>query len=97
MFSFRFRAPNEDFSQLALSRMDDLVYLLVYDEVAIDMLEDSRRRDTDIHKRLEKRWLGSITIPFSTLYANGRVRFSIESLNTKYVVKMPVSNFNIMV
>ena len=53
--------------------MDDLIYLLVYDEVAIDLLEDDRRRETDIHQRLEKRWLGSISIPFSTLYVNGRV------------------------
>jgi coiled-coil and C2 domain-containing protein 2A len=55
--------------------MDDLVYLHVYDEVAIDLLEDDRRRETDIHQRFEKRWLGSITIPFSTLYTNGRVGY----------------------
>ncbi|ODN05565.1 Coiled-coil and C2 domain-containing protein 2A [Orchesella cincta] len=65
--------PNDDYSQANLSRMDDLVYFHVYDEVAIDLLEDDRRRETDIHQRLEKRWLGTISIPFSTLYTNGRI------------------------
>lgn len=65
--------PNDDYSQTNLSRMDDLVYFHIYDEVAIDLLEDDRRRDTDIHQRLEKRWLGTISIPFSTLYSTGRV------------------------
>lgn len=53
--------------------MDDLMFLLIYDEVPVDLLEDDRRRETDIHQRIERRWLGSITIPFSTLYTNGRV------------------------
>ncbi len=69
--------PNDDYSQANLSRMDDLVYFHVYDEVAIDLLEDDRRRETDIHQRLEKRWLGTISIPFSTLYTNGRVSFGL--------------------
>lgn len=58
-----------------LNQIEDDIYILIYDEVEIDILEDDRRRNTDIHQRLEKRWLGSVTIPFSTLYLNGRVNF----------------------
>jgi len=76
--------------------MDDLVYLHVYDEVGIDLLEDERRRETDIHQRLEKRWLGSITIPFSTLYNNGRVRAMLNRYTVTYPYLMYFRNFYIL-
>lgn len=50
--------PNDDYSQSNLSKMDDSMFLLIYDEVPIDMLEDDRRRETDIYQRIERRWLG---------------------------------------
>ncbi|XP_035711264.1 coiled-coil and C2 domain-containing protein 2A-like isoform X2 [Folsomia candida] len=74
--------PNDDYSQTNLSKMDDLMFLLIYDEVPVDLLEDDRRRETDIHQRIERRWLGSITIPFSTLYTNGRIEGTFK-------IKMP--------
>jgi len=63
----------DDYSESILSRLEEEIYLQVYDEVAIDLLEDERRRETDVHQRLEKRWLGCIRIPFATLYRSGRV------------------------
>lgn len=33
----------------------------------MDILEDDRQRATTLHHRIEKKWLGKLTIPFSTL------------------------------
>jgi hypothetical protein len=45
----------------------------LFDEIVVDLLEDDRMRETNIHQRLERNWLGSLQIPFSTLYFNTRV------------------------
>ncbi len=45
----------------------------MFDEVFTDILEDDRKRSTNIHQRREKRWLGSLKIPFSTVYVNQKV------------------------
>ena len=37
------------------------------------LLQDNRERETNIHQRIEKKWLGSIKIPFSTVYFNNKV------------------------
>lgn len=39
----------------------------------VDLVEDDRQRDTSIHQRLERNWLASLHIPFSTLVHNARV------------------------
>ena len=39
--------------------------------------QDERERETAIHQRLEKKWLGNIRIPFSTIYLNGKVSLSV--------------------
>ena len=42
-------------------------------QVQTDLLEDEQERSCRIHQRLEKKWLGSLSIPFSSLYQNTRV------------------------
>jgi hypothetical protein len=49
------------------------LYLHLFDEIIVDLLEDDRMRETNIHQRLERNWLGSLQIPFSTLYFNSKV------------------------
>lgn len=67
------KAPNDDFSPNALQTINDYIYLNLFDEVVVDVLEDERQRDTAVHQRLEKKWLGNIRIPFSTIYLNGKI------------------------
>ncbi|XP_075730472.1 coiled-coil and C2 domain containing 2A [Rhipicephalus microplus] len=51
----------------------DVIYLNLFDEVVLDLLEDERERHSTVHQRLERRWLGSLKIPFSTLYINAKI------------------------
>ncbi|XP_041483934.1 coiled-coil and C2 domain-containing protein 2A-like isoform X2 [Lytechinus variegatus] len=73
-----FKAPNNDYSASNLQTVRDVIYMNLFDEVVIDLLQDDRDRTTNIHQRLEKRWLGSLSIPFSTVYFQGKVAGAIR-------------------
>lgn len=45
----------------------------MYDEIVIDILEDDRIRETNIHQRLERHWLGNCVIPMSALFNSPQV------------------------
>lgn len=53
--------------------VQDKLYCQLYDETIVDLLEDDRQRETNIHQRLQRQWLGSLQIPFSSLCSNARV------------------------
>ena len=40
---------------------------------AVDLLDNDQERSSHVHQRLEKKWLGSLSIPFSSLYHNTRI------------------------
>lgn len=75
-----FRPPNNSFAPDNLQRCADELYFNVFDEVVVDILEDQRQRETNLHQRREKRWLGTFSVPFATVYANQRVEgtFKVE-------------------
>ncbi|CAH1773716.1 unnamed protein product [Owenia fusiformis] len=68
-----FKAPNNDYSSTNLQTVNDVVFLNLFDEVLIDVLEDERQRGTNIQKRIERKWLGGLKLPFSTIYFNTRI------------------------
>ncbi|XP_028396123.1 coiled-coil and C2 domain-containing protein 2A-like [Dendronephthya gigantea] len=68
-----FRPPNDDYSPANLQTVNDVIYLNIFDEVVVDILQDEQTRATNIHQRLERHWLGSIELPFSTVYFNTKV------------------------
>lgn len=69
-----FRGPNESTFHINNTHsFEDSLHIHLFDEIIVDILEDERMRDTTIHQRIERNWLGSLRIPFSTLYFNHQV------------------------
>ncbi|KFM58390.1 Coiled-coil and C2 domain-containing protein 2A, partial [Stegodyphus mimosarum] len=68
-----FQAPNADYSPTSLESVKDIIYINLFDEVAVDLLEDDKERSTVVYERLERRWLGNLKIPFTTLYLNSKI------------------------
>ncbi len=68
-----FKSANNDYSPETLNRIKDSLHLHLFDEVKVDLVEDEMERASKIHQRIEKKWLGSLSIPFSSLYRNTRI------------------------
>lgn len=56
-----------------LHAVRDSLHIHLYDETLVDLVEDERLRETNIHQRLERHWLGSLRIPFVALFTSTRV------------------------
>ena len=48
-------------------------------QVSVDLLEDDAERASVVHARLERKWLGSLTVPFASLYHNTRIEGTFRS------------------
>ncbi|GIY77848.1 coiled-coil and C2 domain-containing protein 2A [Caerostris extrusa] len=56
-----------------LETVKECIYINLFDEVTVDLLESDRERETVVYERLERRWLGNLKIPFTTLYLNSKI------------------------
>ena len=68
-----FKSVNNDYSPDTLNRVKESLHLHLFDEVLTDLVEDDEERGSQIHQRVEKKWLGSLSIPFSSLYRNAKI------------------------
>ena len=60
--------PGNDFRPEILQNIRDDIYINVFDEYVVDLIQDDRDRNRNVHQRRERNWLGTLTIPFSTVY-----------------------------
>lgn len=83
--------PDDDFSPSNLQKITDDLSISLFDEVVMDILRDDRQRETNVHHRIEKKWLGSLTIPFSTLHERERVRY--VTMHVQWLERAPIRCF----
>jgi coiled-coil and C2 domain-containing protein 2A len=78
-----FIPPNNDFSTKNLLAIRDEVCFNVFDEVIMSLPKDDRS-EMVVHERRERRWLGSFSVPFGSLYENSRVEgvFRVDTPTT---------------
>lgn len=77
-----FSGPNDGGFQISnMHSFSDNLHIHLFDEILVDILQDERMRDTTIHQRVERNWLGSLRIPFSTLYFKHQVQSSVRYSN----------------
>lgn len=72
-----FEPPGMDFRPENLQVVRDNVYFNIFDEFVVDLNVDDRDRRHRINQRKERNWLGTIVVPFTTLYEHAVVRWGV--------------------
>ncbi|KAJ3074753.1 Coiled-coil and C2 domain-containing protein 2A [Podochytrium sp. JEL0797] len=75
------KPPNNDFRPEKLLDSDvgmERIYFNIFDELLVDIVEDDRNREVEIHQRKERNWLGTFSIPFAALYEQSRIEGSFH-------------------
>jgi coiled-coil and C2 domain-containing protein 2A len=81
------QAPEDDFRPEALMETDiatDIIYINLFDEITVDMLENGREREREMYIRKERVSMGSIEIPFPSIWERSRI-------DGKFPIKIPPS------
>ncbi|XP_040568935.2 coiled-coil and C2 domain-containing protein 2A [Lepeophtheirus salmonis] len=72
--TLNFKSKNNDYSPDSLNKVNDALHLHLFDEIIVDLSpESSDDCEDQIYQRFERKWLGSMIIPFSSIYKNTRI------------------------
>ena len=86
-----FVPPRKDFSPSNLKGIRDEVIVTLFDEVTVDSDPVDYRDEQNLFQKRERRYLGKVSIPFATIYENGRVegmfRLDTPPVNLGYVTR----------
>ncbi len=85
-FSYPFRAPQDDYTPSNIILVDENVTFTLFDEYIEDDAKRGGYLEGERTTRTERRYLGSFTIPFATLYQESRIE-GVFRLDT------PIFNF----
>ena len=85
-YSLPFKAPQLDYSAAALVQVRDNIVLTVFDEVVEDDAHRGGFLEGETTSRTEKRYLGDLSIPISTLVNEGRIEATFR-------LTSPLANF----
>ena len=72
-FSLPFHSPNDDYTPSALQHIRDEVVFSLFDEIEEDDSWRGTAMEGENTARTERRFLGSFSLPFNTIYNLGRV------------------------
>eukprot|EP01038_Epipyxis_sp_PR26KG_P007416 gene7416-10108_t len=72
-FRIPFQAPDDDYSPLKILSMSDEVFFTLFDEVVEDDSAKGGFLEGESSIRIERRYLGSFSLPISTIYREGRI------------------------
>jgi hypothetical protein len=83
--SLAFKNPEDDYSSAAMAQIRDSVTITIFDEVTEDDAHRGGFLEGESTLRIEKRFLGTISIPIRTIVSEGRIEGSFR-------VDAPLSN-----
>lgn len=94
-----FTPPQGDFTPLSLEQVREEIYFTLFDEVREDDAERGGFLEGENTYRVEKYYLGSFSVPFNTVYREGRIegvfRLDTPLINFGYerkIFSLPKSN-----
>ena len=71
----------------SLQSIRDDLFIQLFDQVVVDLVDDDRERDTSVHQRYERHWLGGFTIPFSSIYKWSKVdSFTLSPTKNPFLI-----------
>jgi len=84
--SMSYELPEKNYSSNKHDKAGEILHISLFDEILVDILEDARERATTIHQRIQKQFMGSIQIPFSTLRQRQKIEGTFQLKVPQYLL-----------